>query len=407
MMLRDNIIRILIILVISSIYACSSEESLEIKAIRDFDIYANDTLNNVLVFDMVPTPNGFLIASVCGTSQLSNKFGGNGFFYLLEIDNFGNVLWEDVCATRLFESGYPSNLVSTETSNQFFVLWNEYNGQLKSIPITVGASPDSLDIQLIDCNGCRADKALNVDGSIFSIGLNEGVGGASTFITEIDIQGETTRLMSEKTFDASRLGGFGLSDINFLNRINNFLHLEANGQRLLFSGPTGPEMVLSHVGELIPEYASNDIWVADLFKNPEIEENFGVLLQNPDNPQGQSIFIPDLDLSGLPGESVIVDEINKQQYTFLSMDPDLPQFLIYYNFLRWVIVGTSIQGIPTIISINLENNQIVRSELGDNTRLNIAKAELKMGDLFIAGTTIVNNRFQRPFVLKIAKEDIF
>lgn len=394
----------LIVLVLS--FSCGSEEGLEIKTVRDFDIYATDTLKNVLVFDMVPTTNGFLIASICGTNRISNKFGGDGRFYLLEVDNSGNVLWEDFCESRLFESGYPSNLIPLG-NNQFYMLWNEFNGSLKSIPFSIGNSPDSLDVQVLDCSGCRVDKAIQVDDKIYTIGLNEGTGGSTTFITELNLSLESSRLMTEKSFDASRFGGFGLSDLNFVNRINNFIHIESNGLRLLFSGPSDSEMILSHVGEVIPEFADNNLWVADIVHNPAGAENFALLLQNPDNPQGQSIFIPIIDLSGLPGQSDLATLVIASEFKFSSLDPNFPQFLIYYSSQRWVVVGTSLSGLPTIISINLETNEIVRSELGDNTRFNVTKAELNMGDLFISGTTVINNRFQRPFLLKVAKEDIF
>jgi hypothetical protein len=387
-------------------FSCSSDESLEIKTIRDFDIYATDTLNNVFVFDMVPTTNGFLIASICGTSRISNKFGGDGRFYLLEVDNFGNVLWEDFCESRLVESGYPSNIISSGSDN-YYLLWNEFNGSLKEVPFSVGNIPDSLDVQVLDCGGCRADKATQALDKIYTIGINEGVGGSTTYITELDLSLQSSRSLTEKSFDASRFGGFGLSDINFVNRINNFIHIESNELRLLFSGPAESDMILSHVGELIPEFADNNLWVAAMARNPDLKENFALLFQDSENPQGQSVFIPSVDLSGLPGESNLTTLLNEGTYTFSSLDPNFPQFLIYYNFERWVVVGTSLTGLPTIISINLNNKEIIRSELGDNSRLSVAKAELNSGDLYIAGTTIVNNRFQRPFLLKVAKEDIF
>ena len=60
------------------ITACSSESEFGVSTIRDFDIYANDTVNNVLIFDMVPTSQGLLLAGICNTSRLNNKFDGDG-----------------------------------------------------------------------------------------------------------------------------------------------------------------------------------------------------------------------------------------------------------------------------------------------------------------------------------------
>jgi hypothetical protein len=215
-------------------------------------------------------------------------------------------------------------------------------------------------------------------------------------------------LLTEKTFDASAFGGFGLNDLNFVNRINNYIHLIPNGQRLLYTGPSNSGMVFSHVGELIPEYLNGSLWISDLVPVPDKPEYFSLIIQNPDTPQGQSIFIPEVDLSGLPGESDLISQISEGRYRYSSLDPDLPQFIIRYNSKQWVIAGTSINGIPSLISFNTETGRIVRSIVGDNNRMNIAKVLLSQEDeLFIAGTTVVNNRFQRPFLIRISSNDIF
>jgi hypothetical protein len=387
--------------------SCESDEGLEIKAIRDFDIYADDTLNNVFTFDMVPTSNGYLIAAVCGNSQLSNKFDGNGRLSLIEVDLNGDVLWEEVCGDQLFESGYPSNLISTQTPDQFYLFWNEFNGNLKVLPIRVGLRPDSLEVIQMNCNGCRVDKGVFVNDKVYTLGLAEKNNEPTTIISEFDINLASVRPLSEKPFNASRLGGFGLNDLTFVNRVNNFIHIEPNRQRLLFSGPAEDIMALAHVGELTHEFEHGNMWIADIFPNPDLVENFALILLDPSSSNGQTIFIPEVDFSGLPGDSDLNNLVNKRSIIFSSLDSDLPQFIIYYSPNRWVVVGTSLNGIPTILSINVETNEVVRSDIGNSSRMNITKAEMKMGTLYISGTTVINNRFQRPLLLKIAKEDIF
>ena len=196
-----------------------------------------------------------------------------------------------------------------------------------------------------------------------------------------------------------------MTDLNFVNRISNFVHIQDNGLRIIYSGPSNDEMILSHVGEIFPEYANKNLWVADLAEVPDENERFSIMFMDPNEIQGQTTFIPEIDLSGLPGQSILEDLVSQKKILFPSLDPDFPQFILSYSENKWVILGTSISGLPTVISFN--NNEIHRTELGDNNRLEMAKAIVIDGTLYIAGTTLLNNRFQKPFLMKLSEKDIF
>jgi len=381
----------------------------------NFKIYVNN-VQDVDVFASEVIPIGedeLLIFGICGNSP-ANKFEGDSSIYLRKIDGTGKTQW-DTCYTIPGGLGFPSNLIKVNNQS-VFTFWNRVVGQsqeyLQFTFNNTGVTMVEISQGGVTCNfECGAvmlaepfpnENSFNIIG----IGFDPVTNLSTTYVSKFNQLIGSNEARLQKTFISETFGGVGINDINLFRRLNNFLFVGEIDGRLLFSGPLGEDMILSHVGEVIPIYQDDLFWVSAV--EPLTSSQVALVLSSPDRPENPSYLIPSINLNTLPSQSNFeLITTRNQSVEIFDLDVDANIFIDRVDDSEEILVsGTSRRGQPIVYIY--DGISLRSKEFGDVSRFELG-AITKSGDgseLILVGSTKIENRRQRIFVIETPMEEI-
>jgi len=381
----------------------------------DFKIY----VNNVQDVDVFPSEvisigdHELLIFGICGNSP-ANKFEGDSSIYLRKIDQTGKTQW-DTCYTIPGGLGFPSNLIKVNDQT-VFTFWNRVVGQSQEyLQFTFndkGVTSVEMSQGGISCNfECGAvmfaEPILNENSfNLLGIGFDPVTNQSTTYLSKFNPLTGSNDARSQKTFISEIFGGVGINDINLFRKLNNFLFLSEIEGRLLFSGPLGEDMILSHIGELIPIYQDDLFWVSAV--EQLTSSQVALVLSSPDRPENPSYLIPEINLNTLPSKSNFeLITARNQSIEIFDLDVDANIFIDQVlDSGEILIAGTSRKGQPIVYIF--DGISLRSKEFGDVTRFELG-AITTSGDgteLILVGSTKIENRRQRIFIIETPMEEI-
>jgi len=381
----------------------------------DFKIYVNNVQDlDVFVSGVISIGDDeLLIFGICGNSP-DDKFEGDSSIYLRKIGPSGKTQW-DTCYTIPGGLGFPSNLIKVNDQS-VSTFWNRLVGQSQEyLQFTfndTGVTTVEMSQGEINCNfECGAvmfaEPILNENSfNLLGIGFDPVTNMSTTYVSKFNPLIGSNEARSQKTFISEIFGGVGINDINLFRRLNNFLFLGEIEGRLLFSGPLGEDMILSHVGEIIPIYQDNLFWVSAV--EPLTSSQVALVLSSPDRPENPSYLIPRINLNTLPSQSnfeSITARIKSVEIFDLDVDANIFIDQVLDNG-QILVAGTSRKGQPIVYIY--DGISLRSKEFGDVSRFELG-AITKSGDgseLILVGSTKIENRRQRIFVIETPMEEI-
>jgi len=394
--------------------SCSSDDGIINPS--SLKIFVNNSLElDVLATEVVPISNSdYLVFGVCGNAP-STRFDGSGSIYLRKIDNLGKTQW-DTCFTVSGNPGFPTNLVRLGDS-EFTVFWNDLGSndqQMVSFQISSSGAVFDENQSLLNCNfNCGtimyASLATDPDQiNLLGFGFDPISSLSTTYISRVNPSSGENQARSQRTFQAERFGGAGQNDLNLLKSVENYLFLTVTDNRLLFTGPLGDKMSMSHVGETDALYQDELFWISAVEKLEEEPNNAAIVVSSPNRPDNPSFLIPRILLDDLPRQiNFGVLSANNDLVEMFNIDAGSKIFIKKVaNRNNLVVAGTSRTGQPILYVFDGEN--LVPKELGNTVQYKVGGiAQSGNGqDFVLVGTTKIENRDQRLFWIKIELNEL-
>ncbi len=390
--------------------SCDLEESVNPSNLTNIriNLSLSSLDRNIFLFDLISLNNeGFLAVGVCDNNQMNSKFEGDGSLYVMKLDVEGNFEW-DSCYIRE-DRGFPSNMIR-KSDQEFMVVWNSFDTskdlEIIGIQLNPSVSFNSQFIQGLSDAGEVFDVIPGFLSGYILLGLKEDE-IQNNFVNVVEVNNDFSfnRVLTQRYFIPQKLGGFGLNDIPFLQRVSNYLKILKNygadesSNRLVFTGPQDSLMTFSHVGEIIPSYSDRRFWISYTINSGQSNEAYAAIISDVETTGGRSYFHQTLNLIG-PPENIGPDDLIKNSIILDFINPDNRMVIIELSGLSgsYLVGGSTRAGQVRLFLIN--NQQKKSSSLGTQIPMEfVDMAEMRNGRVLIIGHTILANELQKPFVL--------
>ncbi len=376
---------------------------------------------NVLVTDLVPTPdNGTLMVGISNPT-LANKFS-QGSLFLMKLSSSGNRVWSKQYDTLI--AGFPSNILVE--NNEATLFWNSYDAikdratpskytyRLLKLNLSNSSSPMTFSSKVIDINcnnskdGCGyIAKAIpnltNTGYAMISAGINTQTSNVhAVYLTILANTATTSIPISTKI--VTDLG----EGIQPLLRLDSYLHLVKTSTNYFFNVPIeGQRMALVGTGDRSIVYADRKYWIANVENSTENRVNVVALaIDTVANAQ----YIPNLAL--LPNNTTF------SNYIGFTTDLASPTLSSTYTAVSYtlkngvrVVAGTSRQEgiILKVIAQNEERAVVVKNidlAAGGYNVTSICESADGM-NLFITGNNrLAGGGLLAPFIVVLPTNDL-
>ncbi len=376
---------------------------------------------NVLVTELVPTPdNGTLLVGI-SNPILANKFS-QGSLFLMKLSASGNRVWSKQYDT--LTAGFPSNLLVENNNATFF--WNSYDAvkdratpskytyRRIQLNLSNSSSPLTFGTQLIEINcnntkdGCGyiakfIPSLANTGYAMISAGINTQTSNVhAVYLTILGSSATTSIPISTKI--VTDLG----EGIQPLLRLDSYLHLVKTSTNYFFNVPVeGQRMALVGTGDRSIVYADRKFWIANIQNGADNKVDVVTL---PIDTVANAQYLPNLAL--LPNNTSF------SNYVGFSTDLATPTLSSNYTALSYtlkngarVIAGTSRQEgiILKVIAQNTEKGVVVKNVDLASGGYNVTSiCESADGStLFIAGNNrVAGGGLLAPFIVVLPTIDL-
>lgn len=376
---------------------------------------------NVLVTELVPTPdNGTLMVGISNPT-LANKFS-QGSLFLMKLSASGNRVWSKQYDT--LTAGFPSNVLVE--NNEATLFWNSYDAikdratpskytyRLLKLNLSNSNSPMAFSSKVIDINcnntkdGCGyiakvIPNLSNTGYAMISAGINTQTSNVHAVYLTI-LANTATTSMPISTKIVTDLG----EGIAPLLRLDSYLHLVKTSTNYFFNVPIeGQRMALVGTGDRSIVYADRKYWIANIENSTENRVNVVALaIDTVANAQ----YIPNLAL--LPNNTTF------SNYIGFTTDLASPTLSSTYTAASYtlkngvrVLAGTSRQEgiILKVVSQNNERAVVVKDidlAAGGYNVTSICESA-DGSNLFITGNNrLAGGGLLAPFIVVLPTNDL-
>ena len=400
-----KIIAIITVLVLSGI-SCQKTEFLKADFVK---IYMQQSTyqNNILVFDAFKTEDdGFIIFAVEG--NVNTIYERVNTIEIMKVNSNGNLEWDK--SFDDFDFGFPTNIIEVE--NGFDLFWSD-ESEIQEINFEL-SDTDTISIskRTVTCNfnEYNCDNAYKITTNTATppyIYMNFGNDdqGFYTFVANSDEN--SPNLLGQYITDPEEIFP-NLDQYNPATRFDRNFWIDSWNSKFYINAPYQQSFALLELGNRIPIYQDEHYWIADyLYKgtnNPEANELAAIITpRNLRSEEGIVYFSPTVSLEKTNQDFSSIP--NKVELPGVNMNNKI--IVLPFNDL-FLVAATSSSG-TTLIYVIDESAKIIRTHIfGDTNSYEVSALRINESGTHFAliGTTEVNGRFQRAFLIKIPVQEI-